>query len=302
MKKNLFLVAFTIGLAIFSPKNASADLGPKPSTNIEVFYNGQSMSSLVFNVRILSCVSEAEAQRELEAWKTIGNTFIPQLQIETFDSSKNCYWHPEIGVWGDQYGQCKNSICHFGPMEAEYDTGSYSVSLKEFKFAVFVPSLNKTFITNSVSNRDFNSTYRAELFSDGSAKITNTTAIFSSDKTHSFLLAFFITIILELLVSLIFVSIKKLPKRILANVLLVNMITLPIVWFLFPLLGFSGVVVIILSEIFAFLFEAYFIYFLGKQFISFKQSAALSILNNSVSLFIGGFIYIFIALIFNIHT
>ena len=165
----------------------------------------------------------------------------------------------------------------------------------EFKLAVFIPSLNKVFVTNEISRTNFNSHYRAQLSSDGYAKISETTPILSSDKISSFVKAFLITIILELLVSLIFVSVRKLPKKVLAYVLLANIISLPIVWFLFPLIKLSIPTIIVISEIFAVLFESYFIYFLGKPILSLKQSFVLSILNNLVSLFVGGgFIYMIV--------
>jgi hypothetical protein len=123
------------------------------------------------------------------------------------------------------------------------------------------------------------------------AKISETTPVLSSDKVASFAKAFPITIILELLVSLIFLSVRKLPKKILAYILLANIISLPIVWFLFPLVKLPILAIIVVSEIFAVLFETYFVYLLNKQIISFKQSLTLNILNNLTSLFVGGFIF-----------
>lgn len=278
MNKKLFSFLIIFGaLVVFLPKSASADIGPKPSVNIDVVYNQQSIFDANFSAKMLSCVPQELTQSES---KYLEEDLIPQLKINEYDSSKNCYWFPARLAWG---GQCSNSSCHFG-----------YIPPSEFKLAVFVPSINKVFITNEISRTNFNSHYRAELFQDGSAKISETTPVLSSDKISSFIKAFLITIILELLVSLIFISARKLSKKILAYVLLANIISLPIVWFLFPLIKLPLLAIIVMSEIFAVLFESYFVYLLGKQTISLKQSTVLSVLNNLVSLFIGGFIYIFL--------
>ena len=108
-----------------------------------------------------------------------------------------------------------------------------------------------------------------------------------------FVKVLFLTMILELLAALVFVSRVKVSKKILVYVFLANIITLPIVWFLFPLISLPFGISIVISEIFAVLFESYFIYFFGKQIISYQQSLKLSLLNNLVSLFIGGFLLMY---------
>jgi hypothetical protein len=272
MSKKLFSFLIIFGaLVVFLPKGASADLGPKPSVDIDVVYNQQSISDTNFSARMLWCLSQDQKQVGME------DKTIPQLEINEYDSSKSCYWVPARLAGG---GQCSNSSCHFGYMPPS-----------EFKLAVFIPSIDKVFITNEISRTNFNSRYKAELFSDGSAKISETTPVLSSDKVSSFAKAFPITIILELLVSLIFLSVRKLPKKILTYILLANIISLPIVWFLFPLVKLPILAIIVMSEIFAVLFETYFIYLLNKQIITFKQSLTLNILNNLASLFVGGFIF-----------
>lgn len=274
MKKYFSLLLIIVALIVFLPKNAKADLGPKPTVDIDVIYNQHRIPDSNFNAQMLNCVPHDLVQRESKYQENL----IPQLKINEYDSAKNCYWLPDGMASG---GQCSKSSCHFGYRPPN-----------EFKLAVFVTSINKLFITNEVSRINFNSRYKAELSPDGSAKISETTSVLSTGKISSFVKAFLLTIILELLVSLIFISIKKLPKKILVYVLLANIISLPIVWFLFPLIKLPWVAIIVMSEIFAILFEAYFVYFLGKKIISLKRSAILSVLNNLVSLLIGGFIYL----------
>ena len=304
MSKNCFYFLIIISvLIVLSPKGVSADIGPKPKTDINVVFNQQNIPDSDFSAVILQCrvvldyygqeKSIPENEEEIDGQLTSLLSFsrsnlIPQLQIGEYDSIKNCYWVPAILTRG---GECSNSSCHF----------YYSIPSK-FKLAVFIPSLDKVFVTNEISRTNLNSLYRVELFPDGSAKILETTLV------SSFARASIITIILELLISLIFVSVRKLPKKILAYVLLANIISLPIVWFVFPLanimsipiiwLGLWPWVVIVISEIFAVLFETYFVYIPNKLIMSFKQSLKLSMLNNMVSLFVGGFIYRFLEFLF----
>jgi len=302
IKKYFYLLVIAITILVLSPTSASADLGPKPTTNIEVVYNQQRIADTNFDGKILTCVTKERMQYQADYWKNESRVILNvQYSINNYDKEDNCYWFPEIDVWGNQYGGCTNSLCRYGSMSVRPGMDDMSSDVKEFKFAVFIPSLNKFFVTNKISRKNFNSEYRVALFSDGSAVISETTPILSSDKVTSFVLAFFITIILELLVALIFVSIKNIPKKLLVFVLLANVITLPMVWFLFPLINATGPIVIILSEVFAVSFEAFFFYIFGRQIISLKQSMILSVVNNSVSLFIGGFIYFVVAFIFEIH-
>ena len=278
MIKKLFLIIILGIVFVFLPKNANADLGPKPTADIDVIYDQQKIPDLSFNAKMLSCLPEEAVQRDSKYEENI----IQELRINTFDAVKKCYWFPARMAWG---GQCTNSSCTFGYFLPD-----------QFKLAVFVPSLNKVFITNEISRVNFNSNYRAELFSDGTSKIIETTPIFTSLNIVKFLIAFLITIILELLTSLIFILLYKLTKKILLYVLIVNMVSLPLVWFLFPLLKLSAPTVVIISEIFAVLFEAYFIYIFGRHKISSRQSLALSVINNVISLFVGGLILLLLGL------
>jgi hypothetical protein len=152
------------------------------------------------------------------------------------------------------------------------------------------------FISNLILRKNFNSRFRVELFPDGSATIIDTTPIWVSisETLSPFLQSFFITIVLELFVTFCFLSANALSKKILVYVFLANILSVPIVWFVFPVLKLPVLMVIVMSEIFAVLFETYFIQSLNKQISSFKQLLVLCIVNNSVSFLVGGFILFFI--------
>jgi len=106
----------------------------------------------------------------------------------------------------------------------------------------------------------------------------------------SFMGAVAITIILELMVAALFLSVTKISKNILIAVLIANLISLPVVWFAFPLLG-QTLLIVALSEIFAIVLEAGIIFFMNKKAISMKQSLILSAIMNLVSFFVGGFVF-----------
>jgi len=109
-----------------------------------------------------------------------------------------------------------------------------------------------------------------------------------------FAIALVLTLILELLVAFIFVSVKKEPRSILVGVLVANLVSLPIVWLVFPYLPLHFLLVILFSELFAVLFEGYFIFLFTKKALAPVMSLILSLLMNLCSFIIGGIIFIYL--------
>jgi hypothetical protein len=194
----------------------------------------------------------------------------------------DCFWVASRMVWG---GNCELSECTFG---------QYLPT--EFRLATFIPSKNQLFVSNAVQRKYFNSIYALNLSSNGSANLMEippsvSELINDTYKQNPILPSFFVSIIIELLVALIFLSILKLPKKILLWVLIANIITLPLVWFFFPLFG--GIYwPMIIAEIFAFIFEALFIYFASKKALKFWHAFLLSFIMNLFSFLIGSFLLI----------
>ena len=67
-------------------------------------------------------------------------------------------------------------------------------------------------------------------------------------------------------------------------------------WFVFPLIGINFLVILILMELFAVVFEACFIYLLNKKVISLKMSFVLSVFMNVISV-MGGVMIMLIAFV-----
>jgi hypothetical protein len=95
------------------------------------------------------------------------------------------------------------------------------------------------------------------------------------------------TIAIEILVAIVYLATFHLPRTALGWVPLSSVLTLPVVWFVFPNLGLPSGWAIGLAEGFAVLFEAGFIYLALRKTISFRHAAALSLLMNGVSFLIG---------------
>ncbi len=265
---------FLLAILLFSlvPSLVSADIGPKPSADIHVTLNGQSIQDATFNAKMLTCQKEEN--------KFPAREIIPQLNISEYDSVNNCYWKPAESAWG---GDCQNGNCHF----------NYFLP-SEFRLAVYLPSQDKVYLSAEVTRENFRSTFEANLLSDGNINLQETTPFAQSNSAkniRNFFIALILTLIIELLVALIYVSSTKISKKVLISVLVANVISLPIVWFVFPL-------AILLGEIFAFAFEGYFIHLLNRDIISLKKSFILSILMNLASLIIGGFIFLFLSMMF----
>ena len=95
------------------------------------------------------------------------------------------------------------------------------------------------------------------------------------------------TIALELLVATVYVSVFHLPRALLGWVPLGSVLTMPVLWFVFPLLPLSSGWVVGLSETFAVTFEAGLIYLVTRRTTSLRHVAALSLLMNGASFLVG---------------
>ena len=300
--KNKHLI-FILALLSFYviPNFVSADVGPKPSADIYVTLSGQKISDVSFDAKMLTCSFEMKYEKIIEElapyedlrsddslnWHDKCAEIAPkygfnkgicrgELQFQRGmtnlskqsrcendrgceklvqkipDNSRGCYWVPSQFAFG---GKCQNSNCDF----------NYRIPEK-FRLAVYLPSQDKVYLSDEVKRENFRSTFNANLFPDGTIILQETTPFIQSDLVRSikpFFIALALTLILELAVALVFLSIAKIPKHVLVSVLIANIISLPIVWFVFPLLNIIPLA-ILLGEIFAFVFESYFIYSLNK--------------------------------------
>lgn len=280
-RRTIFL---TILLLVLLSSLSHADIGRKPTIDVKVLYDNKEISDSIFYGKMLACFSESYIKGE-DQFKLSKYTAV-QLNVSIHDSNRNCTWAPTERAW---VLPCEDSECSFG----------YNPPV-EFKIAIYIPSLDKVFISENITRTKIYSAYELSINSDGSTKIVETTY---TAKTKSFLQALVMTLILELITALIIFRLfkinKKFIKRLIVCIAIADIISLPIIWFVFPLLAkiliFEILFIVpllswLLAEILVIIFEAYFIAGLNKKAITLKQSFILSVIMNLVSAIIGSII------------
>jgi len=250
-------------------------MGPKPTVDVHVPYNGAELNDGKFNAVMLGCYDSDRVPGIASR-----GDFVQQLNISFVDTEKGCIWRPAHLGWNKG---CSDSICRYWYNPPD-----------EFMIAVYLPSTGTTYISNEISRKNFYSSYELSISPDGTASIIETTPIWRWTWLMSFIKALIITLFFEMILAMAFTETFKLPRSLLLYVLLANLISLPIVWFVFPLIRIMWLV-IPLAEIFAFVFEGWFVHHFNKKAISLKKSLLMSLLLNLVSFFIGGFVYIFLS-------
>ena len=201
-----------------------------------------------------------------------------QFQCE----DQNCVNMTPLGTLGPQQFTCRGDSCR----SLAYGYRPYQKLVLNFS--------DKLRESSIFSTESFNAEFNVKV-TDSQLSVEETTPVISKGGTFpSFIKALIITMLLELLVAIIYLSATKTSKGVLVSVLIGNIISLPMVWFLFPLMStiISAFPIFVLSELFAVVFEAYLIHYMNKQIISLKKSFILSILMNIVSVIWGGIIFL----------
>lgn len=137
-----------------------------------------------------------------------------------------------------------------------------------------------------------NSTFRAKIIED-EVYIVETTSFIFKGKLGEILRALLITLILELIIGILFFGFKN--KKALQQIFIINCITLPIAWLLFPIVlkipGFSIVLTIVVLEVLVLMAE-YFWYSCRLKNYSKGKLFSYALIGNLVSFFIGGLLYV----------
>jgi hypothetical protein len=192
---------------------------------------------------------------------------------------KKCLNIKPLGQLGPQRFTCQDN---FHCRSSAYGYDPYQKLILNFS--------DKTRASQIFNGETFNGTFDVQVTAD-KLIIKETTPLASRGRLPDFFKALIITLFLELLVAYFYLLIGKMPKKILLSVILANLISLPIVWFFPPRISLSWT---FFMEIFAVVFEALFIFYLNKNFITIKKSFNLSLIMNVASLFGGWFINFFI--------
>lgn len=213
----------------------------------------------------------------------------------TFDISV-----PEgIALIGGEQAECQDAECkdsqplgEAGPQRFFCITQDKQCFSRAYGYAPYhklsLQFSDKTRESNVFQSLTFDASFSVNVTEGGVVVEQKKTEVAGKDLFTPFFGAALITIVIELLVALLIFLIFKAPKkkRLLFAILSGNFITLPFVWFAFPLIQ-PAPLAIILAEIFAVVFEAWWIWMIGKKQFSFPKSLLLSVALNMLSV-IGG--------------
>jgi hypothetical protein len=244
------------GLALFLPTRiAHADHGPKPSQTFQFVYQ-MSQPIPIWGGQLLDCADPA----------CTTSTPVDKRVVAYFlCSTESCNATSPTG-----YAQYQKLIIRFADKTRESapfthrDNGDF-----HNEFTVTVRE-NDLLVAENASLYEFISPFQLLLFFP----------------------ALFFTLLVELAVAAVYLkATQRLNRRTLLWIVLVNILSVPVVWFVLPLLhrswGLDATVIIVLSELFAFAFEAGFLYLTNRPILTARHVVILSLLMNASSFFLG---------------
>jgi len=260
----------------------AADVGPKPTAAILVYLDSQLVSESPFYARMLSCdTGEPRPLRNCNAGEAICQKF---EAIDIAEPARQCAWQPAEMAWG---GDCAAGRCDF----------TYFLP-NPFRLAVYLPQSDRLYISNEATREQFNSTYRADLLPDGTARLVETTSILNRVHADALLAALLLSIVLELIVAAVYVLLAHRRWRVLLGIPLANLATVPLVWLATTSAGAGWAIFALLGgELLAVGAEAGILHGLNRRHLSFKSALLLSFLMNTVSFIVGTPILLMLAFI-----
>lgn len=191
---------------------------------------------------------------------------------------------------------CKINQEVMGPFRCSNNSCSYMYGSNGYYKLVVIFS-DKTRESNIFQKTRFNSSYVVTVNQDN-LYVTETWSGLPYELYRQialFIVALIITLPSELLVAKIFFKRINQPYNSIC-IVKANLISLPIVWFVFPFILLDSFVVILLAEIFALLFEAWYIHRNDTNRISYVTAFCVSLIMNltsfSLSVFLSMLLYI----------
>jgi len=96
MVNGQYLLSFAIiAFSLLLVSNVFADVGSKPTAEMEIRYNGMPVGDQVFYAKMLECSKKPDALAEYNDFSGFPNA----LNVTIYDSNKDCYWHPAQLEW-----------------------------------------------------------------------------------------------------------------------------------------------------------------------------------------------------------
>ncbi len=196
---------------------------------------------------------------------------IKGIQLESDDAGFMRY--DTIHSEGAQGFTCFQDLCY-----------AMAYSFKKYHRVILI--FNDTVrVTPVFKHKSFQSNFLITVYEDRLEIEDKTTLIGSSAIFPTFLKALIITLIIELFVALLFLLVGKKPLKTLLPVGYANLLSIPLLWLLFPL-AFSYHYVWI-PEIIIFIAEAYFIKALVREKLSIRFLLIMSLIMNLASFIVG---------------
>ena len=271
----LNLSILTLMVLAFAASPAVADVGPKlpDSVVVTVTYEGEPLEDPGAVAALLSLASEQQDPI---------NMAVPVPQLDTLklvDPSGNVWTYAGY-LWGGKYKNGKFRFHGFQPVGG---------MAENVRVAVYLPSQDKTFVTDIAPTRPYLARMTADLHADGTGTLRLNWP--SALQDLPFLQALGITLAVELLIVFVYSRRKKTPlARPLRVGIWANLLTLPVVWFLviglqvtLATAGEIGVFVGI--EVLAALFEGVMYAWRGK--LGWKSGMSVSFIANTASALVG---------------
>ena len=260
--KKIFLAI----IAVLLVGSASADLGPKPSAKFHLEYETEKNLTLKSG-EIYRC--------EKSNCSTVLNITTEDTGIKQYEKAKKLS-SSYLGF------HCQDNTCE----TINYGKGSPQILVLTFD--------DRKLHSNIFKQEDFDADFNVKV-KESQLIVKEPENPFTSDRFSNFVLALFITLIIELPLGIIFLAVYgrnkniDIDKKLAATLVSASIITLPLVWFVFPFLKSYTTphIVKVSSELFAILAEALIIHKLNTEKISLKAGFYTSIVMNSFSAIIG---------------
>jgi len=187
---------------------------------------------------------------------------------------RECQDGEPLEVWGPQGFSCTADMC-----------SSMAYGYKPYHRLV-ITFTDRTRESNVFAKKAFDAKFKV-MVSDSAMEVTESGGVARTVTGSRCCSGLWLTLLLETLVAGVYVSAFHLPKATLGWVPLASAFTLPVVWFVFPQLGFADGWAMGLSEGFAVAFEAGLIYLVSRGTMPLKHVALLSVAMNAASFLAG---------------
>jgi hypothetical protein len=201
---------------------------------------------------------------------------------------------PKVDIVSGELIQCDDAACKNGTPLRQLGPQHFTCSVDACESTAYgYADYNKLVITfadrvresNVFTKKAFNAQYAVTVLQDSMVSDEKVSLLPGRNCLCCPGLA--LTLVLETLLASLYFSVFKIPRTMLGWIPIASLITLPFVWYVFPLIGLGDGLTTGISESFAVVVEASFIYLMAGRIISLKHVIVLCCLMNSLSFLAG---------------